>query len=332
MKQVPVKVRLTEVAKLAQVSPMTVSRALNAPELLKPDTLNKELKTIEQLGYVPDMNATSLVSQKSHIIGAIVPTMNNAIFAQTVLGLQRRLDDQGYQLLLGQSQYQAAQEDSLVRTFLGRRVDGIVLTGAQHSTQTRQRLQAAGIPVVETWDLPSRPIDMVAGFSNLKAGQAMANYLIGKGHRVLGFVGGGDGRTQMRYRGFQAAAQKAGVQLHPIWVPSGVQMDHGRRALSQLLDEGKPVSAVFFSNDAYALSALMECRRRGLRVPQDIAIAGFADLELAAELEPALTTVKVHATRIGEVAADMLVARLRGETLDSTRVDLGFEVMVRASA
>jgi LacI family gluconate utilization system Gnt-I transcriptional repressor len=332
MKSTPVKVRLTEVAKLAKVSPMTVSRALNAPELLKPETLQKVLKSIEQSGYVPDLNATSLVSQKSHIIGAIVPTMNNAIFAQTLLGLQQRLDALGYQLLLGQTQYQLDQEDSLVRAFLGRRVDGMVLTGSQHSPLTRQRMVAAGIPVVETWDLPAHPIDMVVGFSNLKAGQAMAEYLIQRGHRVLGFVGGRDGRTQMRYRGFQAAAKKAGVQLHPVWVAAGVQMDQGRHAIGQLIDARKAVTAVFLSNDALALSALMECHRRRLRVPQDMAIAGFADLELAAELEPALTTVKVHATRIGEVAADMLAARLRGEKIASPRVDLGFEVMARESA
>ncbi|CAN0422206.1 unnamed protein product, partial [Phaeothamnion confervicola] len=160
---------MEDVARLARVSMITVSRAINQPDKVAPKTRARIEAAIARLGYVPNLTAGSLASNRSRIIGAIVPTIDNSIFAETVRGLSEKLEAAGYQLLLGQTAYRENAEESLVTAFLGRRVDGMVLTGVRHSAATVKRLRAAGVPIVETWDLTKRPIDMLAGFSNREA-------------------------------------------------------------------------------------------------------------------------------------------------------------------
>ena len=325
--------RMEDVARLAGVSMITVSRVLNTPDKVAPATRRKIEAAIRKTGYMPNLTAGSLASSKSRIIAAIVPTIDNSIFAETVRGLSETLAAGGYQLLLGQTGYDEAAEESLVAAFLGRRADGIVLTGARHSRLTVRRLKGAGIPVVETWDLSVAPIDMVAGFSNIGAGCAMAQHLLSKGYRRFGLAGGDDDRTHARRDGFAAALKGTrGASLVTNLITSGRSYSGGREALTQLLKQDAKLDAVFFSNDALAVGALMECRRRGLQVPGDIAIAGFADLDIAAEIEPALTTVRVRSRHIGEEAARMLLLRLSGQAVNVPVRDVGFTIVERASA
>ena len=324
---------MEDVARLAGVSMMTVSRAIREPAKVALATRARVTAAITKLGYVPNLNAGSLASQRSGIVGAIVPTIDNSIFAATMRGLTDTLAAAGYQVLLGQTAYDANTEDALVAAFLGRRVDGMVITGVEHSALTRRRLRKAGIPVVETWDLTPNPIDMVVGFSNRDAGRAIARYLLDQGYLRLGFVGGDDDRTLLRLAGFAAAVKRVkGARLVRAMLPAGTSFGGGREALGLLLAQERGLQAVFCSNDALAVGALMECRRRGIQVPQDLAIAGFADLDIAAEIEPALTSVQVRSRTIGEEAANMLLARLRGEPLEATVRDLGFMVVPRKSA
>ena len=324
---------MEDVARLAGVSTMTVSRAIREPAKVAPATRARVAAAIAKLGYVPNLTAGSLASQRSGIIAAIVPTIDNSIFAETMRGLTETLAAAGYQVLLGQTAYDESAEEALVAAFLGRRVDGMVITGVKHSALTRKRLIKAGIPVVETWDLTPDPIDMVVGFSNRDAGRAIARYLLAKGYLRLGFAGGGDDRTRSRLAGFEAAIRRVkGASLTRAMLPAGTSFRGGREALGNLLAQDPGLQAVFCSNDAIAVGALMECRRRGIQVPRDLAIAGFADLDIAAEVEPALTSLQVRSRTIGEQAANMLLARLRGEPLQATVRDLGFTVVPRASA
>lgn len=324
--------RMEDVARLAGVSLITVSRVINTPDKVAPATRSAVEAAIRKTGYMPNLTAGSLASNRSRIIAAIVPTIDNSIFAETIRGLSDTLASDGYQLLLGQTGYSPTAEDALVAAFLGRRADGLVLTGAVHSRLTIKRLKAAGIPVVETWDLPAAPLDMVAGFDNVEAGRAMAHHLLALGYRRFGLAGGDDDRTHARRDGFEAALKgTSGASLVTSLFTLGRSYSGGREALTQLLDLDAGLDAVFFSNDALAVGALMECHRRGLRVPEDIAIAGFADLDIAAEVEPALTTVKVRSRHIGEAAARMLLSRLRGEKVSEPVLDVGFSVVQRAS-
>lgn len=323
---------MEDVARAAGVSAITVSRALNTPDKLSPATLRAVRVAIEQLRYVPNLTAGSLASNRSRIVAVIVPTIANSIFSDTINGLAQALARQRYQLLLGQTGYRADEEAALVNAFLGRRVDGVVLTGVTHARGVRSRLQRAGIPVVETWDLTTSPIDMVAGFSNLAAGRAAAAYLVAKGYRSLAFIGGTDDRSAKRLAGFREGALDCGVQeLSTVLLPVSSSPAEGGAALAGLLAR-KAVRAVFCSNDTLAAGALFECARRRIAVPDQLAVMGFADLPIAAAIEPALTSVQVRATEMGQRAGELVLRRLAGDDAGERIVDLGFAVVERTSA
>ncbi|WDZ97844.1 LacI family DNA-binding transcriptional regulator [Herbaspirillum sp. WKF16] len=321
-----------DVARAAGVSHITVSRVINTPEKVSPDTRAKVESFIASMGYIPNMLAGGLASRRTRIVAAIVPTISHSIFAETVRGLSEQLSLQGYQLLLGQTGYCEDTETALVEAFIGRRVDGLVLTGVQHTARTRQRLKAAGIPVVETWDLTKRPIDMLAGFNNHDAGRAMGDYLHGRGYRHMAFVGGEDPRGMARFAGMREAllAHGAAEPVH-LKVPMGSFLHAGRESIGRLLDRHPQVDAAFFSNDVIAAGAAMECARRGVAVPGRIALAGFANLEIAPEVLPALTTVQISAHQIGLTAADMLLTRFAGHSVEQPVRDLGYSILERES-
>ncbi len=324
---------MEDVARAAGVSMVTVSRSLNMPEKLAPATLAVVRATIERLRYVPNLTAGSLASNRTRIVAAIVPTIANSIFSDTIDGLAKALAQHRYQLLLGQTQYRAAEEAELVDAFLGRRVDGLVLTGVKHARGVRTRLQRAGIPVVETWDLTSRPIDMVVGFSNHAAGHAVAHYLAGKGYRSLAFIGGHDDRSVTRLEGFRAGARDCGVDdVVAALLPSPSSVMDGSGALAGLLRGARAPRAVFCTNDMLAAGALFECQRRRIPVPSQIAVMGFANLPIAAGIEPALTSVQVRSTEMGQRAGELLMRRLTGAPEPERIVDLRFAVVERASA
>jgi LacI family gluconate utilization system Gnt-I transcriptional repressor len=323
----------TDVARAAGVSHITVSRVINTPEKVAPETRERVQAFIASMDYIPNLLAGGLSSRRTGVIAAIVPTIGHSIFAETVNGLSEKLSSNGYQLLLGQTDYSEANETALVETFIGRRVDGIVLTGVEHSARTRQRLQTAGIAVVETWDLTRNPIDMLVGFSNLGAGRAIGKYLYTRGYRHFAFAGGPDARAMARFRGYAQALKQLGAEPPvKITVPLGPFFKAGRDALAQIRRENPKTDAIFFSNDVIAAGAIMECNRIGIRVPEQIAIAGFANLEIASELSPPLTTVQVGAYEIGKKAAQLLLSTLAGHPVEHAVCDLGFTIVSRDSA
>ena len=194
-------ITLDDVSKLAGVSAITVSRALNTPERVSPKTREKVRLAVERTGYVPNLLAGGLASNRSRLVAALVPTIAGPVFLETIQALTEALAEAGYQLMLGQSGYGNSREDALIDAIVGRRPDGIVLTGIMRSAEGRRRLIASGIPVVETWDLTPTPIDMLVGFSHEKAGAAVAHYLHGKGYRRPAVVTGDDQRANLRRAG-----------------------------------------------------------------------------------------------------------------------------------
>lgn len=334
MTRAPTRVQMADVAREAGVARVTVSRVINAPDSVAPKTRDAVLAAIARLGFVPNLNAGTLASRRSRIVGALVPTLSNAWFADTMDGLSVRLAAAGYQLLLGQTRYSETEEERLVDAFIGRRVDAIVLTGTQHLPAVHATLQRAGIPVIECWDLVDAPIDTVVGFSNADAGAAVARHLIGRGCRNLGFIGADEYRSALRLQGFREAASAAGVQAvhaHLVTPPSGIH--DGARGLEALVHAHPAMDGVFCSNDTLALGALLAARNHGWRVPEQIAVAGFSDLPVAAASVPALTTIRIESRALGEYAGELLARRLRGASDDSARVhDMGFTLVVRDSA
>ena len=326
-------ITLSDVAKVAGVSAITASRALNTPDKVSADALKRVQDAILRTGYVPNMLAGGLASSRSRLVAALVPTIAGPVFLETVQALTEALAESGYQLMLGQSGYSGAREDALLDAIIGRRPDGIVLTGIMHSAEGRRRLLAAGIPVVETWDLTPTPIDMLVGFSHEKVGVAVAEYLFAAGYRKLAIVTADDHRAGLRRKGFEDAAARLGVSLvGTCIVPAPTTLGSGRVGLADLLARVPDVDAVFCSSDILALGVMTEAQARGFAVPSRFALFGFGDLGFAGDTFPALTTVRIDGNAIGYQAARFIVERAEGRAINERVIDLGFSIVKRDSA
>jgi LacI family gluconate utilization system Gnt-I transcriptional repressor len=325
-------VRITDVAAIAGVSPITVSRVFNAPDTVAPETLARVRHAVAELGYVPNRLAGGLSSAKSRLIAAIVPTVAHSLFSETVQVFSDTMSRAGYQVLLGLSGYSDEDEDPLLDAVLSRRPEGVFLTGVAHTPTLRERLRKIGIPIVETWDMTEHPIDMLVGFSHYRIGVAVAERFIARGARHLALVSANDARALARRRGFidtlraQGRDATAEVLVTP---PSSVAL--GRDALGQILAQCPAVDAVFCSSDLLALGVVSQARKLGIAIPGRMAVCGFGDLDFAADTTPALTTVRVDGKRIGATAARCLIERLGGAE-GKTVVDVGFEVVERETS
>jgi LacI family transcriptional regulator, gluconate utilization system Gnt-I transcriptional repressor len=324
--------RIEDVAARAGTSPITVSRVLRAPDKVAPATRARVTAAIAALGYIPNLAASSLASRRSGIVGLLVPTIDNSIFAATVQGLTDAVATAGLQLLLGDFRYSDEGERSLVRALVGRQPEALVVVGVVRDAALRDMLLRLAIPVIETWDLTADPVDTVVGFSNEAAGAAMARHFLARGRRRLAFVGGRDHRAQARAAGFAAALEGAGAPAPVLVAVEGIAVGEGRRTVTHILAAAPETEGVFFATDILAVGALLECQRRGIAVPDGLAIAGLGDLEIARELTPALTTVRIPAYEIGRRAGEIVIARLAGEAGSDRVIDLGFSVLERASS
>jgi LacI family transcriptional regulator, gluconate utilization system Gnt-I transcriptional repressor len=316
---------------MAGVSPITVSRVFNRPEMVASGTLEHVRRVIERTGYVPNLLAGGLASRRTRFVAAIVPAISNQIFSESIQFLTDRLWESGYQVLLGTSGYPTSREESLLAAILSRRPDGLFLTGISHSAKSRRRLAAANIPIVEVWDLTPSPIDMLVGFSHEKVGQAVAEYLVGKGHRCFGVISADDARAEVRRMGFLSVLEKNRIDdMQTVHVPAPSNFRLGREGLARLLERGTLPRAVFCSSDTLAHGVLIEAQARGLSVPGDLAIVGFADLDFAAHTSPPLSTVRIDRPAIGRLAAEALLGRIEGRPVERI-VDIGFHVMERGT-
>jgi LacI family gluconate utilization system Gnt-I transcriptional repressor len=260
---------LVDVAKVAGVSPITVSRALNQPHLVRPNTVAKVQAAVQQTGYVKNMMAGALASNRSRLVSLVLPTISTPIFADMVEAASESLTRSGYQVMLGLSSYEAWREEMLVETILSRRPDGVILTGTLHTDSTRRRLQmSARMPVVETWDMTPSPIDMMIGFSHEEVGHAIALHLLERGYRRIAILAVEDPRAARRNQGLQSGLAKQGVEVAAVQImplPSTFQL--GREGISRLLERCPDVDVVVCSSDTLAHGVLTEAISRGLGVP-----------------------------------------------------------------
>jgi len=322
---------VVDVARLARVAANTVSRVLNHPEQVADETRERVLEAIRVTGYVPNLLAAGVRSARSQLIAAVVPTVSGPMFLDTIQGLTETLEQKGYQLILGQAGYDGAREDELLNAIIGRRPAGIALIGIAHTQDSRRRLMASGIPIVETWDLTPTPIDMVVGFPHEEIGAAVCEFILGKGRRRPAVVSGRDERAARRTAAFQAAARKGGFDVPVEWTAAPGTFEGGRAAAARLLDHDPRPDAVWCSSDLLALGVVAAASSRGMRVPQDLAVVGFGNLAFSAGVTPPLTTVQVDGPRIGRLAAAMLVDRAEGREVAEPSVDVGFSILERGS-
>lgn len=328
-------VRIEDVARAASVSAQTVSRYFRSPDRVSPETARKIRESIEATGYVPNLIAGSLASNRSRIIAVVVPTIANPVHATQVQGLADAVRAEGYQVLVGTTDYDRETEHRLVAMVLGRRVDGVVLAGAFLRDDTVALLQRSGVPVVQIWELPEHPVDMAVGHSNADIGRTVARHLLERGRRrmaVLTHAAASDTRAAARVVGFREELAKVSLPS-----PAVIEVDRPNdlkatpELLARLLALSPRPEAVFCVNDPLAIGLVLACQRAGVRVPADLAIVGVGDSDLAAMISPSVTTVRIPRYELGQTAGAMLLARLGGGRPERAVVDLGFQLIVRQS-
>lgn len=296
---------------------MTVSRVMRGGAGFSDSTRDKVLKAAERLGYIPNRLAAAFGSdQASTLVGMCVPRLTSGLFGHVLDGVDRALSRLGFQLMIGANNHSPAEEEAWVRQVVSWRPAGLILSARNHTPATVDLLRKTATPVVEIWDLTTNPIDLSVGFSHRDCGMEMGQHLIRRARRKAGFVGAlarADVMGSERLEGFRSALAQAG---HPL-ADQEVLHDApgfyaGYYGLETLLARRPDLDAAYFHNDEMAIGGLAFCQSRGLRVPEDIGIAGWGGMEAASILPKRLTTTMVPTTAIGKAAAEALVARLTG--------------------
>ncbi len=326
-------VTMQSIARIAGVSPMTVSNTFRYPERVQNETRRKVLQVATQMGYVPNHAAGNLASGQSRIIGAVVPSIKNSSFYKYVSGMQDRACEDGYELILKLADSLSA-ESAAIQTFVGLRVAGITLVGADHDPDALTLLRKAGTPVVESW-VDGKAFDMAVGYSTSEATRAMLDLLLRSGRTRIGFIGyqgSAAHRFAERLPVFRSTLAERGLRSDLLYLADETDgFGAGSKALDALQHQDPLIDALFCPTDIIAAGVIFECNRRGWKVPDRIAVTGWGDYEIASEITPSLTTLQPNTYQMGYQAASMIIARVRGEASASKMVDTGFEVLVRDS-
>jgi LacI family transcriptional regulator len=328
------KAKIEDVARNAGVSPATVSRVLNHPEIVRPEVREKVSRSIAALSYTRDSAGRALKSRRTFTIGAVVPTLGVSIFAEGVEALQNRLSEHGYTLLIANSQYDSRKELTEVRSLVERGVDGVVLVGDNHPPKVLELLRRHGVPFLTTYVCKARSGIPAIGIDNASATYDLTRYLLGLGHRNFGVIANlpaSNDRSRARHAGILRALGEAGLVLPgPHVFEAAHSVAHGRKGLRALIDRAPSITAVMCTNDILAIGALAEARAMGLRVPQALSITGFDDIEIASQFDPPLTTISVQAAEIGRGAADYLLGAIAGTPRHNVP-QLPYRLIIRGS-
>jgi LacI family transcriptional regulator, gluconate utilization system Gnt-I transcriptional repressor len=329
------RVTLADVARLAGVSPITVSRALRGERAVAAELVARVNDAAQTLGYVPDPAARALASARSAHVALLIPLLSNTLFVDVLEAVQRTLRPAGYQTLIGITHYDPAEEEQLLREQLLHRPAGLLVTGFDRSTAARGLIMRSGVPCVHLMETSAEAGVHSVGLSQAAAAAALTRHLRDRGHRRIAFAAAQlDPRTLQRLEGWRHCMAEAGLHSATLeWLnPAPSSLALGGTMFEQILGQTPAVDAVFFCNDDLAQGALLAALRLGVAVPGRIAVAGFNDLTGSAQMQPALTTVRTPRADIGRAAAGMLLKLMRGEAVAERALDLGFELVLRESA
>ncbi|MEN0000790.1 MAG: LacI family DNA-binding transcriptional regulator [Pseudomonadota bacterium] len=308
---------IDDVAQAAGVSTATVSRALNSPDQVVPETRNKVMQTVAKLGYAPNFGARAMAAKRTNTIGAIIPTMENAIFARGLQAFQEELGRNQFTLLVASSSYQTKLEDEQIRTLLARGADALLLIGFARSQTAYQMLHARQIPAVVAWSYrEDAPVPSV-GFDNKSAMRELTDAVFEHGHRRIAIISApttDNDRAADRVEAVLQAARAGGLERADIpIIETPYSIDNGARAATDLLHRVKRPTAIICGNDVLAVGALKAAKSFGIKVPQELSITGFDDIELAQIADPPLTTVHVPHREMGRLGAKLLLELLDGQ-------------------
>ena len=305
---------LEDVAELAKVSTATVSRCLNLPDRVADKTRNRVLDAVKALGYSPNFGARALAAKRTNTVGAVIPTMDNAIFARGLQAFQEELVKNGATLLLASSSYNQEIEEEQIRALIARGADGLLLIGTARSSEIYQFIEDRQIPFVVTWTYKDDPERSCVGFDNYAATFELTERAIQLGHRNFGYVSAhltGNDRAVERVRGVREALQKHKLHDRPLTIlESDYSIDNGGKCFRQIMQSEKEPTIVMCGNDVLAAGAMKMAHEMGMEIPKDVSITGFDNLELASVLEPALTTVHVPHREMGMLAAKTLLEQI----------------------
>lgn len=329
------RVTLADVAQAAGVSPITVSRALRGERAVAKELCERVQAAATALGYVPDPAARALASSRSSHVAVLIPKLSNTLFVELLDAVQNSLVPAGYQTLIGVTHYDAAEEEAVLRSFLAHRPAGLIVTGRHRSPGAAALIEGSGVPCVHVMEIGAEPGDHSVGFSQRDAGRAITQHLLDTGRRHIAYVAAQlDPRTLERGEGYEEALVQAGLadRVNKVLVAEPSSMALGGAMLERVLREAPDTDAIFFCNDDLAQGALLAALRLAVAVPGRVAVAGFNDLPGSDQMVPPLTTVATPRREIGEQAAQMLMKLMRGQPVEQPNVDLGFQVVRRASS
>jgi DNA-binding LacI/PurR family transcriptional regulator len=326
---------IRDVAREARVSVATVSRVLNDPQRVRLKTREKVLKAMDHCHYVYNALAGSLSARKTTMLGVVVPTITNPIFARVTKGIQDYAAQNGYSILLGNTDYNEENELHLINLFQEKRIDGVIFNGPWRSAPLILRMKSTNLPFVITWQkVKDKDVNFVA-FDNFRSAYHSVEYLIGLGHRRIGMIAGKfsiSERALLRWKAYRKCLGDYDLPYEPRYVlEKGYSFPEGEEAMACLLDLPSRPSAVFCGNDILAIGAIVEAKKKGLRIPEDLSITGFDDMEISAFYDPPLTTVAVPAYEMGRMAAKILIENLRGESSKPQQYMLEAQLIVRGS-
>lgn len=302
---------LDDVAKAAGVSTATVSRCLNLPERVAKSTLDRVMRSVEELGYTPNFGARVMAAKRTFTIGAVIPTMENAIFARGLQAFQEELRKRGYMLLVSSTAYDPDVEKDQIRALVAHGADGVLLIGYDRAPEIYEYLEQQNVPTLVSWAFSRDETRHTIGFDNRTSMRRLARHVLALGHRDIAVISGvtrGNDRARQRVEGICDALRDAGqtpADLPIVETPYGVQ--NGEDALDVLMRATTRPTVVMCGNDVLAVGALRRAQELGLRVPEDISVTGFDDIELARIVRPSLTTVHVPHQEMGRRAAMELV-------------------------
>jgi LacI family transcriptional regulator len=324
----------SDVARLAGVSTATVSRTLNSPDEVDASTRRRVETAIRQLGYVPHGAARALRSQRSKMIGAVVPSFDYALYARTTSALQSVLDERGYGLVLATHYYDLNAEVRVTEQLITHGVDAFAFVGLDHDPRLYALLRDYGRPYVLTWGVDPSGMHPSIGFDNRAATHAMTSYLIGLGHRRFGLISAptaGNDRSRERGAGVRAALAAHGLELPESNVQYGsIALAAASRCMGRMLALRPRPTAVIATNDVFAVGAMLKCRELGVRIPEDVSLSGVDNTDLGATQTPPLTSINTPIVEIGQRAALQLIARLEGAPAELQQ-RLPFELVKRGS-
>ena len=313
---------LADVAEQAQVSTATVSRCLNSPERVDPNTRERVFKAIDALSYTPNFGARAMAARRTQTVGAVIPTIENSIFARGIQAFQEELSNHGFTLLVASSSYKPAREEEQIKNLIARGAEGLLLIGYDRNPVIYEFLRNRKIPVLVTWAFDPSESRPAIGFNNVEAMSNLTKRIIELGHRQIGFITASlqnNDRARNRFKGIQEAMKKADLPEKNLQlVQTSYSIENGSKAFEKIMGGKQRPTVVIGGNDVLAVGALRKAIEMGFRIPDDVSVTGFDDIELAQVVDPPLTTVHVPHRRMGTRAAQILVALINGEKFENS--------------